>query len=141
MFLPASSRSGPTHRDRAAILGDGGVYSSIDDLTRWCAAWDAKTVPHRSEVAKAFEPLVLPSGEVVPCGMGWEVRTAFSRRIHSYSGETMGFRNFIARFPDDGLSVICLMSRWIPIPGQILDGLLAEFLPGWKPSPESLLLC
>lgn len=125
----------------SATLGDGGVYSSIEDLTRWCAALDAKAVPHWPEVSLAFEPLVLPSGEAVPYGMGWEVRTAFGRRIHSHSGDTMGFRNFIARFPDDGLSVICLTNRSTPIPGQLLDGLLTEFLPGWKPSPESLLLC
>lgn len=125
----------------SATLGDGGIYSSIEDLTKWCAALDAKAVPHWPKVSLAFDPLVLPSGEAVPYGMGWEIRTAFGRLIHSHSGDTLGFRNFIARFSDDGLSVICLTNRSTPIPGQLLDGLLAEFLPGWKPSPESLLLC
>lgn len=98
----------------SATRGDGGIYSSIDDL----AKWDAALYDHRllSDVSRqlAFSPQNKVSGEtdVDSYGFGW--------RIHGdvlwHSGESMGFRNVIIRWPKQHLTVILLSNRNDPEP-------------------------
>lgn len=98
----------------SATRGDGGIYSSIDDL----AKWDAALYDHRllSDASRrlAFSPQNKVSGEtdVDSYGFGW--------RIHGdmlwHSGESMGFRNVIIRWPKQHLTVILLSNRNDPEP-------------------------
>lgn len=125
----------------SATLGDGGIYSSLDDLARWCHALDEERVPGWPTVRRAFVPLRLNNQFVAPYGMGWEVRRWNGRRVHSHAGSTTGFRNCIARFPDDRLSVVVLTNRSNSIPAELMAALLQDHLPGWRSSAESFLLC
>ena len=125
----------------SATLGDGGIYSSLEDLARWCSALDEERVPGWPAVQRMFEPLRLPNSFVSPYGMGWESRRWHGLQVHSHSGSTMGFRNALARFPDHGLSVVVLTNRSNTLPAELMDALLAAHLPGWKSSAESFLLC
>jgi CubicO group peptidase (beta-lactamase class C family) len=125
----------------SATLGDGGIYSSIDDLTRWCHALDAEQIIGWPTVRRAFDPLKLSNDNTVPYSMSWEVHQWNGRRVYSHAGSTTGFRNFIARFVDDRVAVIVLTNRSNPVPAELLAHLLQEHLPGWKSSPESFLLC
>ncbi|WP_149195649.1 serine hydrolase domain-containing protein [Luteimonas suaedae] len=100
----------------SAVLGDGGIYSSIDDLAKWDAAlYDDRLLSDASR-ALAFAPqTTTPTGEddVDAYGYGW--------RLHGgetlwHSGETTGFRNVILRFPRQRLTVIVLSNRDHPEP-------------------------
>jgi CubicO group peptidase (beta-lactamase class C family) len=125
----------------SATLGDGGIYSSIADLTRWTEALDSERLVGWPTVRRAFEPLELSNHHIAPYGMGWEVHQWNGRRVYSHAGSTTGFRNFIARFVEDRMAVIVLTNRSNPVPAELLARLLREHLPGWKSSPESFLLC
>jgi len=103
----------------SATLGDGGIYTSLDDL----AKWDYALAHHTLLSAKEMEPALIaptpggwrlenPDGEVAPLyGFGWYLDPYRGHRRYSHYGETVGFRNDIQRFPDDHLTAIVLCNR------------------------------
>ena len=98
----------------SAVLGDGGIYSSIDDLARWDAAlYDDRLLSDVSR-ALAFSPQVKVTGESYEAsyGFGWRI----SGDMMWHSGETIGFRNVILRWPKQHLTVILLSNRNEPEP-------------------------
>jgi len=96
----------------SAVLGDGGIYSSIDDLARWDAAlYDDRLLSDESR-RLAFTAVTPTDDSAVEYGYGWRI-TGDSLW---HSGETMGFRNVIVRWPQRRLTVILLSNRNDPEP-------------------------
>jgi CubicO group peptidase (beta-lactamase class C family) len=102
----------------SATLGDGGIYSSLDDLVRWDAALRNHTLLSETEMRPAITPVKVPdtSGrtpEGIPAqyGFGWFLEPYKGHRRMWHYGETVGFRTSIQRFPDEGLTVIVLCNR------------------------------
>lgn len=96
----------------SAVLGDGGVYSSIDDLARWDAAlYDDRLLPDTLREL-AFSPATPTDDPDVRYGFGW--RITGDRLWHS--GETIGFRNVLVRWPGEELTVVVLTNRNHPEP-------------------------
>ena len=96
----------------SAVLGDGGIYSSIDDLALWDAALYDERLLRRSSVEAAFKPATSTDDPQIQYGFGW--RITGSSVWHS--GETRGFRNVIVRYPQHRLSVVILTNRNDPEP-------------------------
>jgi CubicO group peptidase (beta-lactamase class C family) len=98
----------------SAVLGDGGIYSSIDDLARWDAAlYDDRLLSDASR-ALAFSPQVEVTGEPYQAAYGFGWRITGDTLWHS--GETIGFRNVIVRWPARHLTVVLLSNRNDPEP-------------------------
>jgi CubicO group peptidase (beta-lactamase class C family) len=104
----------------SATLGDGGVYTSLDDLEKWNHALSAHTLISSKEMEPALiaphgadgAPLQLPEGGVASLyGFGWFLDPYRGHRRYAHYGETVGFRNAIDRFPDDGLTIVVLSNR------------------------------
>jgi CubicO group peptidase (beta-lactamase class C family) len=113
----------------SATLGDGGVYSCLEDLAKWDEALRTNALLSKDETAPALTPVRLadgseplwPRGEAggdnlfpgrpVAYGFGWFLDPWQGRRRAWHHGETMGFLSIIDRFPEDGLTVIVLANR------------------------------
>lgn len=96
----------------SAVLGDGGIYSSIDDLAKWDAAlYDNRLLSDASRHL-AFTPWTKTDKAQVEYGFGWFIKG----ESLWHTGETMGFRNVIVRFPGKRLTVIILTNRSEPDP-------------------------
>lgn len=96
----------------SAVLGDGGIYSSIDDLAKWDAAqYDDRLLDARSRKL-AFTPWTKTDDLQVEYGYGWRI----TGETLWHSGETIGFRNVIVRFPQRRLTVVMLTNRDDPEP-------------------------
>lgn len=95
----------------SAVLGDGGVYSSIDDLARWNAALDAHTLVSESDQQEAWTSAVTTRGARVGYGFGWFVDGASDGPRLRHHGETSGFTNAILKIPARRLTVIILTNR------------------------------
>ena len=110
----------------SAVLGDGGIYSSIDDLARWDAAlYDDRLLSDESR-RLAFSPQAKVTGEPYEADYGFGWRITGDTLWHS--GETIGFRNVIVRWPDQHLTVILLSNRNDPEPYQTALKIGALFL-------------
>jgi CubicO group peptidase (beta-lactamase class C family) len=103
----------------SAVLGDGGIYSSIDDLAKWDAAlYDDRLLSARSR-ALAFTPVTDTDDSTVRYGMGWRItQEPIGGRTLWHSGETVGFRNVIIRYPEQRFTIVLLSNRNDPEPYQ-----------------------
>ncbi|HEY4292213.1 serine hydrolase domain-containing protein [Luteibacter sp.] len=96
----------------SSVLGDGGIYSSIDDMVRWDAALYDDRLLSESSRAAAFTPHTRTDDPTVEYGYGWRI----TGDSVWHSGETIGFRNVIVRYPGRHLTVILLTNRNDPEP-------------------------
>ena len=100
----------------SATLGDGGVYSSLDDLRNWDRALSNHTLLRQSEMQAALTAVDVP-GVVGPdnapaqYGFGWFLNAHNGHRRMWHYGETEGFRTTIQRFTDDNLTIVLLSNR------------------------------
>ena len=101
----------------SAVLGDGGIYSSLDDLAKWDEALRQPRLVSESEMRPAFTPAKLPAGSAVvrdkpvEYGFGWFLDSYKGHARMWHFGETVGFRTAIQRFVDDKLTIIVLCNR------------------------------
>lgn len=102
----------------SAVLGDGGIYSSINDLARWDAAlYDDRLLSDASRTLAFSAQTTTATGEddVDAYGYGWRI----DGNALWHSGETIGFRNVIVRLPDERLTVVVLSNRNDPEPYRL----------------------
>jgi CubicO group peptidase (beta-lactamase class C family) len=106
----------------SATLGDGGIYSSIDDLAKWDDA-----IAHGRFIA-ADMSTVATDDPKIRYGFGWRLSEHRGHRTVWHSGETTSFRNVIVRFPDQRLTVVILTNRDDPEPYQTALQIADQFL-------------
>jgi CubicO group peptidase (beta-lactamase class C family) len=91
----------------SAVLGDGGIYSSVDDMLKWDAAqYDSRLLDEEWRRV-AFTPHTPTDKPDVSYGFGWRI----TGETLWHSGETAGFRNVIVRYPGRHLTVVILTNR------------------------------
>jgi CubicO group peptidase (beta-lactamase class C family) len=126
----------------SATLGDGGIYSNLEDLAKWDDALVKHTLLSESEFAPALHAFRLANGALpawssdpgdtsplegapVMYGFGWFLNPYKEHRRMWHYGDTTGFQTAIQRFPDDKLTVIVLCNRTdinpTKLAGQIAD--------------------
>jgi CubicO group peptidase (beta-lactamase class C family) len=118
----------------SATLGDGGVYSNVEDLGKWDDALRNHALLSEAEMKPALEPAkfggagnaVLPDdapaalqGVPVEYGFGWFLDPYKGHERMWHYGDTMGFKTAIQRFPKDGVTVIVLCNRTDLDPGAL----------------------
>ena len=94
------------------MLGDGGIYSSIDDLAKWDAALYDDRLLREHRASSLSRPRRRPTNPSVDYGFGWRI----TGETLWHSGETRGFRNVIVRYPERRLTVVVLTNRNDPEP-------------------------
>lgn len=111
----------------SAVLGDGGIYSNVEDLAKWDRALREHTLLSSAEMQPAFSPVKVPGGartddgEPAEYGFGWFLDPYKGRKRTWHSGTTTGFRTYIERFPDEGLTIIILCNRDDVKPGKLAE--------------------
>jgi CubicO group peptidase (beta-lactamase class C family) len=112
----------------SATLGDGGIYSNLEDLAKWDDALQNHTLLSEKEFQPALTPAKLNDGSdphwpkepnddnlhpelPVSYGFGWFLDPYQGHQRMWHTGSTMGFYSVIERFTDARLSVIVLSNR------------------------------
>jgi len=112
----------------SATLGDGGIYSNLEDLAKWDDALRIHTLLSAEAMNAALAPAKLANGKPtlwpaesnndnlhpgkpVAYGFGWFVDPYQGHPRMWHTGSTMGFRTVIERFTADNLTIIILCNR------------------------------
>ncbi len=95
----------------SAVLGDGGIYSSVSDLAKWDAELGRPTLIPPALLEEAFTPATKTDVAGISYGYGWRIGELAGRRMLHHTGETRGFRNAILRIPEEELTVVVLTNR------------------------------
>lgn len=98
----------------SAVLGDGGIYSSVDDWEKWDGALSDDRLLRPESLRLAFTPATPTDDAAVQYGFGWRI----TGDTVWHSGESIGFRNAVVRFPGR-LTVLVLTNRDEPGPYPI----------------------
>jgi CubicO group peptidase (beta-lactamase class C family) len=128
----------------SAVLGDGGIYSSLDDLAKWDEGLRNHKLLSETEMRPALTPVKLepagrrrygPAGNAlfrgkhVEYGFGWFLDAYRGHARMWHFGETVGFRTAIQRFVEEKLTIIVLCNRE-DVSAQVLSLKVAElYLP------------
>jgi len=112
----------------SAVLGDGGIYTSLEDMARWDDALRRHRLLSEEDMQPAFTPAKLNDGSLtfppqengtdakepprpVEYGFGWFLDSYQGHKRNYHGGGTIGFRTTIQRFADAGLTIIVLCNR------------------------------
>ncbi len=102
----------------SAVLGDGSIYSSLEDLAKWDRALREHALLSAAEMQPALTPAQVLSGsgkvaeaKPVSYGFGWFLDPYLNHKRMYHDGETIGFRTTIQRFTEDHLTIIILANR------------------------------
>jgi CubicO group peptidase (beta-lactamase class C family) len=96
----------------SATLGDGGIYSSIDDLAKWDAALGDERLLRLASLRLAFASATSTDDPAVHYGFGWRI----TGDTVWHTGETIGFQSVILRCVAHRFTVIVLTNRNHPAP-------------------------
>lgn len=90
------------------MVGDGGVFTTIDDLSKWDRNFDHKTLGGEAVMKELLTPGVLNSGKTQDYAGGLGVSRYRGLNIVEHGGSFVGFRAGMIRFPDHKFSAYCL---------------------------------
>ncbi|MHB8755005.1 MAG: serine hydrolase domain-containing protein [Candidatus Acidiferrales bacterium] len=109
----------------SATLGDGGIYTSLDDMIKWDDALRNHTLLSAAEMQPAITPETTatvspenvddlpPAAGAQPLayGFGWFLDPYRGHARMWHYGSSIGFHTMIQRFTDDNLTIIILSNR------------------------------
>ena len=96
-----------------SVYGNGGMLTTVGDLLLWNAFLDKPaTLPGGPALVAALQtPGRLNSGEPLEYGLGLEISRDHGRRLVSHSGSTAGYKAWLGRYPDQGVSIALMCNN------------------------------
>lgn len=110
-YVPAGNESYRISMTTLPMIGDGGVFTSIEDLAAWDRNLDDPVVGGPALVEAMLTRGVLNDGDTLAYALGLNVGARRGLRMVYHGGSFVGFRAATARFPDEGVSVYTLCNR------------------------------
>jgi D-alanyl-D-alanine carboxypeptidase len=111
----------------------GALLSTALDMAKWETALEAGRVLKASSLEQMWTPVRLSGGGTYPYGFGWSVETFRGRRLLSHGGLMAGFSAYVARYPEERLTVVVLCNlanlREFPPAGRIGTAVAALYIP------------
>ena len=102
------------------MVGDGGVFTSIEDLVHWVNALDYDGLDD------GLSPMlegrgILNTGDRIPYAFGQAHGAYRGLPTVGHGGSFVGFRAAITRFPDQGTSFMTICNRSDAVPGRLIE--------------------
>jgi hypothetical protein len=87
-------------------LGDGSVMTTVEDLSKWDQNFDHPIVGGADAVRQLTTPGTLNNGQTIAYAMGLFLDRYRGLKWIHHSGEWVGYRAALSRFPDQHLSTL-----------------------------------
>jgi len=95
----------------STVLGDGGIYSSINDLYLWDEIWSNERLLSNKSIDLMFTETEIPKGVRTGYGIGWRIEKYKDHKVIYHTGSTAGFKNIYYKIPKFNISIILLTNR------------------------------
>jgi len=95
----------------SAVLGDGGIYSSLNDLYKWDQALYTDKLIDKKYLDESWSPGITSEKKEFPYGYGWHLEMHKNIKVVFHTGSTRGFRNIIYRLPEKNFTIVILTNR------------------------------
>jgi CubicO group peptidase (beta-lactamase class C family) len=120
--------------------GDGGVYTTVEDLLRWDQNFYDAKVGGRAMYDQLLTVGVLNNGKKLTYAQGLMIDEYKGLKVISHGGAWAGYRAELVRFPDQHFSVICLSNLGSFNPSrlarQVAEIYLADQMKSDSPTAE-----
>ncbi|WP_299888528.1 beta-lactamase family protein [uncultured Lacinutrix sp.] len=93
------------------VRGDGGIYSTLEDLYKWNMALVNSTIISKEYLDEAFKPGKLNNGEETRYGFGWFIESKNEPKVVFHSGGWVGFGTYLYNELDDQSGMILLTNN------------------------------
>lgn len=128
-YLPDGKEGWRLDMPLNGVAGAGGLLSTVGDLQRWNAALASPAPADREWVAALQRPGTLADGTPLRYGMGIELDPVGGRPAFAHAGSTGSYRAYLARFPDDDLSIALLCNSGAVNTEDLGPEIAAAYLP------------
>jgi CubicO group peptidase (beta-lactamase class C family) len=122
-----------------AIVGGGGLLSTVDDLLLWDRNFYANALGKRTLTKELQNRGILNDGKQISYAMGLDMGNYRGLPIVEHDGELFGYRTSLLRFPEQRFTVICLCNLSSAVPANlsrmVAELYLADYL---KPGASAL---
>ncbi len=95
-------------RTTLPMVGDGGVFTTVEDLLLWDRNFYEPTVGGEALLEALHTQGVLDDGSELDYALGLGIDTYRGLRVVAHGGAFVGYRAEMMRFPDERVSIICL---------------------------------
>ena len=107
----------------------GALVSTVVDLAKWDAALTARKLLTPASYAAMWTPMTLADGKPSPYAFGWQVDPYRGHARQAHGGGISGFSTFIARFPDDKLTIVALVNQGGGASGALVNAIAGLYVP------------
>lgn len=119
------------------VVGDGGMYSTVDDMLRWAAAFER---PEFSPLlSRMQQPGTLKTGSAIANGYGMGLAQGTYRGVPtvSHGGSLAGYRTNFVRLPGEKLTVVTLCNNATANVGPLTQLVAELFAPAGMTPPAA----
>lgn len=97
--------------DNCSMYGQGGIYSTIQDMLRWLANYEDPKVGGAAAISQMLQHGILNSGDTLTYAFGlYDKKDEGIRRIY-HGGASAGYRSTINWLPEQELGFILMSNR------------------------------
>ena len=118
------------------VYGNGGMLTTVGDWMKWNAMLDSQSLG--AALVSALETRgVLNDGRKISYALGLTVGTYKGLKDVSHGGSTAGYQTFMARYPDNRVSVAVMCNGTSPGPGGIAASITDEIFGPFAEPPRT----
>ena len=119
------------------VVGDGGVYSTVEDLAKWDGNFYEPRVGDREALAMMHQRGVLSSGDTLAYAGGLSHGTYRGLRTVAHGGAYGGYRTSLMRFPEQRFAVAVLCNSASANSGQLSQRVAEVYLGTDMSKPDA----
>ena len=120
------------------VVGDGAIYTSVDEWPAWDRNLTEGTVGGPEWVALMHGRGVLTSGDTIPYAFGLSHGEHRGLATVAHSGSWVGYRTGMTRYPDAGYSFVALCNRSRIDPMSLIASTAEIYLEDAMDPPEDV---
>lgn len=112
------------------VVGDGGLYSTVDDMLRWAAAFERPDFAPL--LARMQTPGTLADGRAIANGYGMGLTKVTYRGLETvaHGGALAGYRTIFFRLPSERLTIVTLCNTSAAAPPRLAQQVAEAFAGG-----------